>query len=336
MKTTILVLVTGLLVLFLMAACQPAATPTLPAGAPGGQFANNPDFQTRIASNPDMQTRIASGGGPGGFAPGGFAGNGTLGAFGARRGTATATAAPVATSTPQPSPTPTSATAPAVQAAQDYFALLEKNDFEGAARLVSAFSLRTSKQTAGDVTAALAAQKQQGAAWSGLKVVDSQAFTDNTVLVHVTYQLSSNDKNVNQAKDELWPFRFENNQWRYNWGNLVDFKTLSAPTKVTAGLTITPLMLIRYSDRITLTVLAQNGTNETIVIGSANQVLATFHFGDKSVEATNTRYIFNSLRSYPSVTIDVRGLYTTYPDSVDLVKGKTSTYPAWFTFSLAE
>ena len=161
---------------------------------------------------------------------------------------------------------------------------------------------------------------------------------DRTILVHVAYQLSSKDAKTGQtvatAMDELWPFRLESKKWLYNWANIIDFKTLGFEYKQTAGLTLAPLQLTRYSDKIRLTVLAQNSTNESIVIGSANQVLATFHFADKDVQAENTRYILNSLRSYTNVTIDAKGLFTSYPASVDIVQYKNVKVAPWFTFAL--
>jgi len=334
MKTKMHILFFGLAIALLLAACQSASSATPAAsglgGPGGGQFAQNPDFQTRIASDPDMQTRIASGGGPGGF--------GGQGGFGNQRATPTPTAEPIPTGTPEPTPTAVSQTAGAEKAAQNYFAALQKGDFDAASRLVSTFSLTASKLTAGDAAAALTQQKAQGAKWSDLQVKDSQVFSDRTILVHVSYQLTTLDaktgSEVQVEKDELWPFRLESKQWRYNWDNLIDFKTLDFEVQQTAGLTVTPLQLTRYSDRIRLTVLAQNGTNEAIVIGQSNQVLATFHFAGKDVEAENTRYILDRLRSYPDVAIEVKGLFSSYPVSVDIVRWKSYQVAPWFTFTL--
>ncbi|HEX9012922.1 MAG TPA: hypothetical protein VF813_05380, partial [Anaerolineaceae bacterium] len=102
----------------------------------------------------------------------------------------------------------------------------------------------------------------------------------------------------------------------------------------TAGLTIAPLKITRYSDHLTLTVLAQNATNEAIVIGTANQTLATFHFGSQAVDAVNTRYILDSLRSYSNIDITVNGLYKTFPDSVDIIQYKNAQVKPWFSFNL--
>ncbi len=290
-------LLVGFLVVVLLAACQSAS------GAPQGtgQFGPSSDMQTQIASNPDMQTQIASGGG---FGRG-------------QQATATPTQEPTATSTPQPTAT-VSPTAPAVQAARDYFTALENGDPATASKLVSAFSRTLFKMTAGDVADALTQQKLAGTTWSDLQVEDSQVFTDNTVLVHVVYQLTSKDAKTGEAVqtqvDELWPFRLEGSQWLYNWKDVIDYHTLDFNTKYTSGLSVTPLQVIRYSDRISLTVLAQNmSSDQTIVIGGSSQTLATFYFGDQSVDATAAQYIFEPLRSYSDVTIDVAGLYTSYP-----------------------
>jgi hypothetical protein len=70
-------------------------------------------------------------------------------------------------------------------------------------------------------------------------------------------------------------------------------------------------------------------------MGNTNQTLATFHFADKAVDADPTRIIVDRLRSYPNVTITVKGLFTSYPDSVDIIRFKDLKVAPWFSFNLA-
>ena len=254
--------------------------------------------------------------------------------------TVTPIPAPTLTATSDVTATPTKD--PSLQAAEttveNYFTDLKSGDFSGASQLVSDFSLMVNSMTAGDVASALTQQSLDGTVWSGLQIKDSQVFDDKTVLVHVVYQLASVDaktgKNNTAAQDELWPVRLENGKWLYNWTNVIDFKTLGLDYKQTDGLTIAPLQITRYTDKLRLSVMAQNSTNDPIIIGQTNQILATFHFGDQSVDATDTRYYFDRLRTYENVNIDVPGLFTSYPDSVDIVKYKDYNVAPWFTFNL--
>jgi hypothetical protein len=64
--------------------------------------------------------------------------------------------------------------------------------------------------------------------------------------------------------------------------------------------------------------------------------LAAFHFAEKSVNAESARIYLGAYRSYPKVTDDVKGLFTTYPDSVELVKYTTTSATPWFTFVLVD
>jgi hypothetical protein len=305
-------LITLIISTLLLTACTSASgsTPVGPMGTP----------------NAAMQTQIASGG-----SPGGFAGPGA-------QVTATATPTAQPTATPQPTPTVVSQTALAEQAAQAYFDAVQKEDYAGASKLVSAFSQLVFKMTASDVAAALTQQAQQGITWSDLQINSSQVFDDHTILVNVTYQQTVVDAKTGAKTtspvNATWALRIESNQWLVNWDNVIDFETLDFTTKTTAGLAITPLQLTRYTDRIVMTVLAQNYTNETIVIGQTNQILATFHFGNQAVNAVNTRYVFDRLRSYDNVQITVMGLYTSYPDSVEMVKYINYTVSPWYTFGL--
>jgi hypothetical protein len=357
----------GVLIILTLAACQaPAAAPNgaaqgQPSGAGGaggngtraaGNFQNNPAFQTRIASDPALQTQIASGQGFGGGGGGGFGGG---------RRTATPTEMPTIVDAPIATPTVPSPTAGAEQAVQSYFTALQSGDFNGASKLISAFSLMQAQTTAGTVAGQLAKAAQQGAAWSNLKIVDSQLFNQTTALIHVQYQLAGSAQpsgtpavqptkpagtpaagsatpapGAASQKDEVWPVRLEAGRWLYNWNNIIDFETLNTPAQVFSGMTIDPLKVTRYSDHLTLTVLAQNATNDAIVIGQANQILATFHFGSQTVDSVNTQYIIDSLRSYANIEITVKGLYKTYPDTVDIVKFKNfPKQKPWFTFALA-
>jgi hypothetical protein len=248
------------------------------------------------------------------------------------------TVLPTATVTPAPTATVVTNSDLASKAAQDYFSAVQAGDFSTAADLISSFSRFAFQKTSGDFTDAFIEQKQKGVTWSDLKINETQPLDAQTILVHVTYQTTSPDVKTGKTSptttDEFWPMRLENGAWRVNWNLLIDFKTLTLPPKTANGLTIVPLQLTRYSNRITLSLMAQNSTAEVIVLGQPNQVLATFHFGDKTVDAEQTQTIVESLRTNSNVLISVKGLFNTYPDTVDLIKYKNYPTQPLFTFSL--
>ncbi len=258
------------------------------------------------------------------------------------------TAAPAATDTQIPE----TSIDLALNTVRGYFAALQAGDFGTAASYLSDFSLVYAGMTRGDAANELQAQMAQGAAWSDLKVIDSQIFNDKTILVRVSFQLASKDaktgKVTQSAREELWPVRLELGEWRYNRDNLIDFHTLDVDPQTTAGLTVQPRRLARYSDHLRLTMLVQNSTNEAIVFGQSNEIMAAFVFPDPAcqddsaasqagcsnykVEAGQTRLFFDRLRSYPDAAIDVEGLFSSYPIGVELRRWKNSTTPPWFTF----
>jgi hypothetical protein len=231
-----------------------------------------------------------------------------------------------------------STTQPAEKTVSAYFSALQAADPKSAASLLSTFSLTHAAMTRGDAAAELQGQLAQGAAWSGLQIKESKVFDSKTVLVHVVYQLASKDAKTGKAAqaqmDELWPVRLESGQWLYNRKNLIDFHTLDVQERTISGLTVKPRELVRYTDHLSLTLLAQNATNDAVVWGTSNQVLATFHFGSQAVDAVQSVIIIDRLRSYPGVAIDVKGLFPSYPDSVDLVKYVHFTGGPWATFQL--
>lgn len=249
----------------------------------------------------------------------------------------TETAQPTATRKPRPTATPTEDVAKtramqAEQAARDYFAALEADDFEGAAGQLSTFSLMVFEITRGDAASALQKMRLDGARWSGLQVTETRPFDEQTMLVHVTYTLTV--KEEAQARDELWPVRLESNAWRYNWNNLIDYRMLQVNAQTTSGVTVKPVQINRFSDRIQLVMLVQNRTSGAVVLGQKNEVLGTFHFGDQTVEADKMQIILNPLRSVPDVKLEVTGLWEHYPDMVEIRKWKTYDLKPWYVFQL--
>ncbi len=250
----------------------------------------------------------------------------------------------ISTPTPQPSPlpSPTATSTPlstedlaknqAAAALQTYFSALEKGDVNAAAQQLSIFSLEAYNMTADDAAAALNTQRSAGTRWSNLKILDSRVFDPLTVLVHVRYSMVVNQ--VNQDKDELWPMRLENSAWHYNWNNLIDYRTLTTQPQTTAGVTVMPTQMRRFTGHLDLILLFQNHTNQPVVFGQVNETLATFHIGDQSVVADHTQIILDALRSKPDVTLTITGLYLNYPDSVVIRQWKNYNTKPWYTFNL--
>jgi len=251
----------------------------------------------------------------------------------------TATFRPAATFTVTPYPTKTPVPVdPAKDTVQKYYDALESKDAEGAARLISSYSLMVHEMTRSDAASQLQGRFVHGDTWTDLAINEQKAFDENTILIRLTYQFKNLETEtgavVETQVDEWWPIRNENGQWLYNWENLIDFRTLEISEQTTAGMTIKPRQMTRYSDHICLTLLAQNQTNEPIVLGQVNETLATFVFGDKKVEAEQTQFIFDRLRSYPSTDLIVKGLFPEYPDSVIIREWKNLQVEPWYTFDL--
>ncbi len=316
-----------------LSACSTAAASTTSASS-GTSSGTRQAFQgTRQAPRGTFQP-------PSGTLPAGFQGqqSGTI------VPTATATPRPTATSTP--TATPVSAAAEA--SAKAYFAALQGKDFSAAAQLVSVYSLTFTEMVSSDVIDQLTAESQAGTTWSDLQIVGSQVLSDSMILVHVTYrtgaaatpvatatgtsQSSTTAQDTNQ-KDEWWPFKLENSQWRYNWNNLIDYKTLDLDAQTANHITIQPTMLVRYSDRIELHFMMQNKTSDVVYFVQPYDSLAVFHFGDQSVEADKSHSIVVSgLRTSFDEVIVVKGLFTSYPDSVEIKKYKGYYPNPWYTF----
>jgi hypothetical protein len=290
---------------------------------------------------------------PAGFNPGGAPGS-----------SAAATATPTAVATQKPTATATATavpvTAAAVSQAKAYFADLQNKDFTAASKLISIVSLSYAGLTRMQAASSLQAQSLAGAGWSNLQIVDSQVFSDDTILVHVIYtvgtttgtatpqatanatpEISANA--VVQAsatttaaaqKDEVWAFRLESGSYLYNWGNFIDTKTVEVGAQTANHITLQPTRLVRFTDRLELHFMMQNKTSDVVYFVQSYDTLAVFHFSDQAVEAKNSdnKVVISGLRTSYDEKIVVKGLYTSYPTWVE-IKKFDGYYPnPWYTF----
>jgi hypothetical protein len=233
----------------------------------------------------------------------------------------------------------------AEQTARDYFEKVASGDTDGAADLLSSFSLMALQMSRGDANTELQIQEDNGISWSSFEIIDSQFFDEQTILVHVTYAVSTKSVEEEAAVtptptgnssaeviDEMWPIRNESNVWLYNWDNLIDFRSLDVGDQTVNGITILPSKMLRFSDHIQLSMLIQNRTNDLVVFGQKNEILGKFFFSGQEVIAEKAQWILNPLRSIPDVTLEVKGFYENYPDSVEIRKFTNYDVAPWFTF----
>ena len=255
--------------------------------------------------------------------------------------TITPTFLPLPVNEAVPTATPTLAVSQlAEKAAQTFFDELMNGNSQGAAAQYSDYSLRISNISRNDAADRLKEQMLNGYQWSDLNVKEIQFFDEKTCLIQVTFQLAIKDGQTGEITksihEEWWPIRLEEGEWHYNIDNLIDNKTLVIEQKYTGGLTVKPLDMTRYTDRIIVHLLIQNQSNETMVLGQANEILATFVFDDKSIEAENKQFIIERLRSYTDIELEIKGLYSNYPNELILRQWKNYNTDPWFTFSLIQ
>ncbi len=255
----------------------------------------------------------------------------------------TATPLPRATRTPRPTATATEdpALARAAQAelaVLEYFSALEARDFTAAAEMLSTYSLTVFSITRGDAAASLHMQQAQGSTWSGLEILGSESFDENTILVSIKYDPAPAPTEEAGAEAEpieaRWTVRFENGAWRINWENLIDYHTLEAPAQTLNGITVKPIQANRFPDRIQLVLLMQNRTNQPFVFGQVNEILGTFYFAGEPFEAEQTQIILNPLRSVADAKLEVKGFFPEYPESIEIRKWKNYTTAPWYVFEL--
>lgn len=218
------------------------------------------------------------------------------------------------TATPRPQPTATSAAQPAQTALLAYCAALQAGQPADAAALLSDFGLLTADLSRREAQSQLAAQMQAGKGWQECQLRSIRLLDDQTALAEVSFRLADASK----SEQAIWALRFEADRWGVNWGGAVDRRTLYVEPQKLNDVTVQPLELVRYTDRLQLRVMVQNNRDEGLVWGAANQPMASFHWGDKTLDAAGKRLVFNTQKSYSSAAVDLPGFYETDVQSVDL------------------
>ncbi|HSV85157.1 MAG TPA: hypothetical protein VLH85_01185, partial [Levilinea sp.] len=244
------------------------------------------------------------------------------------------TATPAPSSTPSPDPLGKNI-AQAEAAVRAYFNAVSAGDLQTAVGWVSSFSLMIHHMTPADATSELLAWKIAGEAWSDFEILETTSLNEQTMLVRVSYTVSGEEnEGAHQVKEAVWPVRLEAGQWRYNWNNLIDVRRLVATAQTVNEITLLPREMKRYSDRIVLDLLVQNRSTGLVVFGQANETLGTFYFGNQAVVAEQTRWVLNPLRAAPSTTLEIRGLFETYPDRVAIRSWDQHNVDPWYVFDL--
>lgn len=218
---------------------------------------------------------------------------------------------------------------------KDYLEAVRNQDYQKAAAFLSNYSLMVEEITPNEAADQIKISMQE-TKWEGFAIMETSQYDEKTVLVHTWYEtrIQEPDSNTSRLvrKHEYIPLRMENHRWRVNYKNLLDYHTLEVNEQTRNGLTIKPRLLAQYSDRVRLVLLVQNRSNEPIVLGQPNEVMAAFLYGAERVEAKQTRFIFDRLRSYPDVIIELEQPAGPYPDGIVIRQWKNYDVEPWFTF----
>jgi hypothetical protein len=99
-------------------------------------------------------------------------------------------------------------------------------------------------------------------------------------------------------------------------------------------ITVMPLRMERYSDRLVLHVLVQNRSRELVVFGQVNETLGTFYIGGQVVVAEPTQWVLNPLRAVPDAVLEISGLFEAYPDRVEIRRRDQYNVDPWYVFYL--
>ncbi|GEM_PF-1567082 len=200
---------------------------------------------------------------------------------------------------------------------KDYYDALKIRDFERAIAHLSDYSLSIHGWTRQDILAFFIQQDFRGWRFVDYRIIETKNLRDDLALVRVlTKEQTGADEP--QTFDNWVAWRMEEGQWRLNWNLVVDDRVPNVEPQTINNLTIQPVRIVRYTNRIRLILKIENKNDRICHWGWGGENIAIFHFGDRVVDVSG-RLKIEANRLYPDVYVDVEGFYSTYPSSVDLV-----------------
>lgn len=200
-----------------------------------------------------------------------------------------------------------------ITSAKKYYEALKRDDYVEAVNLISEYSLSLTNSTREDVRISLDKAAFNGWKLLDYRIVESQILDERTALIHVlTKELMENEP---QNYDFWVAFRKENGQWHLNLNSLVDDRTVDTTPQNINGVSVQPIQIIRYVDKVRIVLKIENTNQRGCFWGWAGDKVATFYFGEQAYDVQGSLEI-KSDRVYPDAYVELKGFYETYPNKI--------------------
>lgn len=202
------------------------------------------------------------------------------------------------------------------EVAKKYYEALVSREFEEAVNCLSDYSLSLSGTTRQEVISFFEQQDFKGWRMVDYRLVETRVLSDDLVLAHILTKEQLGDSEP-QVYDFWVALRREGERWRLNGNLIVDDVVLNVEPQTINGVSVQPVQIVRYTDRLVLILQIENKNDRGCFWGWGNKV-AVFHFGGEVVDVTGSLQI-EANRTYTNVRVHVSGFHSTYPSAVDLV-----------------
>lgn len=202
------------------------------------------------------------------------------------------------------------------EVAKKYYEALVSKEFEEAVNYLSDYSLSLSGTTRQQVVSYFEQQDFKGWRMVDYRVLETKELGADVVIVRVLTkeQAGNNDP---QTYDFWVALRKEEERWRLNWNLIVDDVVLNVEPQTVNDVTVQPLRIARYTDRLVLVLKIENNSDRKHFWGWAGEKIASFRFGNRIVDVIGRLEIEPS-RTYPDAWVKVDGFYDVYPSTVSL------------------
>ncbi|MDY7077928.1 MAG: nuclear transport factor 2 family protein [Chloroflexota bacterium] len=198
-----------------------------------------------------------------------------------------------------------------------YLDALKRQDIERAASVVSEYSLALSDNSRENIIAQLEKKVSEGWRLVDYEIIETRMLDNQLVLMYITTRERVSN---NESRDcYYWTvLRQENGQWRINWNRVVDAHTLHVQPQTVNGVTIQPMQMICYAEKVRFVLDIENSNTRGVFWGHAGEKVGAFHFGDRVLDALGDLHIGPEC-TYPGAYIEARGIYKACPTAVDLL-----------------
>jgi hypothetical protein len=226
----------------------------------------------------------------------------------------------------QPAATPTlTPSADALEVVQAYFEAINNQDFDGAAGMVSQYSLDLFGVDRARLIAEFATLKDAGVTFSDFAETARREEASGTLVLDVNLQQQVKDQEP-QSLDLSIPLRQEDGQWRVNYNRVIDHRDYQLEPVTVNDVSVQPVRAVRFTTSLLIEFDASSAAPRQVIWGQSEGPVASVTVGGEVINTwlgTNPTGLPSAVKLLPGSTVSgipvyFQGYPASFPTQVEL------------------